>query len=88
MTNSGYNGWSNRATWNVSLWINNDEGMYNLARDYMAERVENKEGIDGSYSGFVKRYGLESEFNGDNIHWLDRSLDHKELDEMMKEMVD
>lgn len=28
-----YNGHKNWNHWNVSLWINNDEGLYNLARD-------------------------------------------------------
>jgi hypothetical protein len=28
-----YNGHRNYDYWNVSLWINNDEGLYNLARD-------------------------------------------------------
>lgn len=33
MTAKTYNGHPNRAQWNVSLWINNDEGLYNMARD-------------------------------------------------------
>jgi hypothetical protein len=30
-----YNGHKNWNYWNVSLWINNDEGLYNFARDHV-----------------------------------------------------
>ena len=31
-TETGYNGWKNYETWNVALWVNNDESMYRFAR--------------------------------------------------------
>ena len=33
--NKPYNGHKNYNYWNVSLWINNDEGLYNMARDHV-----------------------------------------------------
>lgn len=33
--NKGYNGWKNYNQWNVALWINNDEGLYQLAQDFI-----------------------------------------------------
>jgi len=32
MTDTTYNGWKNWATWNVALWLGNDEGLYKIAR--------------------------------------------------------
>lgn len=33
-TNAKYNGWHNRATWNVALWLQNDEGLYDIAKGF------------------------------------------------------
>ena len=41
-----YNGWENYETWNVGLWINNDEGLYNLAQQC------------SDYQEFVKEIGV------------------------------
>jgi hypothetical protein len=32
----GYNGWSNYETWNVKLWMDNDEGSYDYWREQTA----------------------------------------------------
>lgn len=34
MTNSTYCGWANYETWLVKLWIDNDQGVYELVNDW------------------------------------------------------
>lgn len=38
-----YNGHRSWNAWNVSLWINNDEGLYRLAQDCLRRRGGNRQ---------------------------------------------
>ena len=76
-----YNGWENRSTWNVALWIDNDESMYNSAVSFM-----NKYKGKTPYRSFIKSQYLYAEKTPDNIKWYSNRLDFKTLNEMMNEL--
>ena len=82
-----YNGWKNYETWNVSLYINNEYGMYMTALDWVKDRLWNNEAV--SYDDF--RHTLNSLYGDktpDGVYWDDDTLDHEELSEMLLELVD
>ena len=77
-----YNGWKNKATWNVALWIGNDEGLYNSAKEYAnSNPTKNK-----LYMGFVQYAGLAGDRTPDNFKWDGKELDYKALSQMMREL--
>tara|TARA_A100001037_G_scaffold228381_1_gene206435 strand:- start:12 stop:257 length:246 start_codon:yes stop_codon:yes gene_type:complete len=74
MTTETYNGWANYETWNVALWIGNDEGLYNMAR-----RCVDYKQFASNVSEFITQ-------TSDGVSWNDPQLDHEELDEMIDEL--
>jgi hypothetical protein len=78
-----YEGWKNRQTWNVALWLNNTYDIYVAAVRFMEINPKLKR----PYTQFILSAGLESERTDDNIAWLGSRLDHKSLDDMMRELV-
>lgn len=79
---SDYNGWRNWSTWNVSLWIQNDEGLYRAACNFMQTYKGRR-----PYSSFIRYMGMENDRTPDRIKWLSTRLDYKELNEMMFELI-
>jgi hypothetical protein len=84
MENTDYNGWRNQSTWNVSLWINNEEPLYRSAVDFMKNHKESKK----PYSSFIKHMGMQYDKTPDHIKYISGNLDYNALNEMMKELVD
>ena len=80
-----YNGWKNRQTWNVALWIGNDEPLYREAVAYVKRRrAANK---SARYRQFIISAGLVGERTPDGIAWAGTRLDTAALDHMLEELA-
>ncbi len=74
-TDETYNGWTNYETWNVALWLGNDEGMYRLAR--------RKSSYDELIPTLECIYG---QITPDGVRWMDPKINTVEMDEMLAEL--
>jgi len=75
-TNTTFNGWANYETWNVSLWIQNEFYLYQLAQGCR------------SYEQFQALMTDSEQFiTPDGVSWTHPTLDTDELDEMIAEIT-
>ena len=75
MKGETYNGWPNYETWNVMLWMDNEEGAYNLYRELAAKKAARKHYFSGHSARWCCEQAFGSEtpdgvsFNNSRVRW-------------------
>lgn len=81
------NGWANYETWNASLWIGNDEFLYNTAKACVTYCGDDETPWDKFVrcmcAGDIGRY---LKHTGDGVAWNDPKIDADEMNEMLAEL--
>ena len=73
-----FNGWTNYETWNVALWLGNDEGLYEMAKGWAEHGYK-------SLSHMLMEF---SPATPDGDKWDDHSINICEINEMMEELIE
>jgi hypothetical protein len=75
MSTQTFNGWANWETWNVALWIANDESIYHAATDCT------------SYQQLVKMlWECGSKETPDGCRWDDPKIDGLAINAMISDL--
>lgn len=69
------NGWKNYETWNVMLWLGNDESLYRIALNF--------KDYDKLAAYLIENYGAETD---DGVAWDDDLIDRDEVNEFLSEI--
>ena len=79
-----YNGWSNYETWAAKLWMDNEEGAYNLYRD-KAQRYADKKRRFTAASARAVCEAAFGEMTGDGVHFSNSRIEWGRIAEAMRE---
>ena len=75
MTDTTFNGWANWETWNASLWLQNDEFLYSIAR----RACSWQNCID-----VLMLHGITE--TGDGLAYYPPAIDNHEMEEMLDKL--
>jgi len=80
MPQETYNGWANYETWNVALWMQNNQFLYNTA----VACVEYVSDDETPYQKFIRNmHNVDKLTTNDGVRWDDQKINHDEINEMM-----
>ena len=72
-TKKTYNGWADWTTWNCALWIQNDEGLYNIARS-----------VDSYFDFIIEMQEFDMLQTPDGASWT--MADYDEMSDLINEL--
>ena len=73
--NNTYNGWKNYETWNVSLWLQNDEELYSVTQQ-----------APSYYELLITLQNNGIDETPDGVDYEHDALDYDRLNELVKEI--
>jgi hypothetical protein len=53
---NGYNGWMNRNTWAINLWMTNDPGIEDMINEWIDDQYEDKETVTAALASFIQDF--------------------------------
>jgi hypothetical protein len=79
------NGYANYETWNVALWIQNEEPMYRVALAYVeqARRFGQRISYDALIPALEYRFG---QMTKDGTRWMDGRINTDEMDAVLADL--
>lgn len=87
MNSTEYNGWKNRATWNIALWLDNDEALYAMMHDFANTTAERNGRHLVTYSRMIQECGLIGKKTPDGFKFDGKKLDRKALTEVVRDCI-
>lgn len=84
MSNLLYNGWKNRTTWNIMLWLDNDEPSYRCYRARVQGLKESNLELTADRAKAIALQALGNQ-TPDGCKLTDKSVDWKAIAEAMAE---
>lgn len=82
METTTYNGWTNYETWNIWLWLNNDEMQYGLLIEFLSKNPT------ASYQELISWLELTDKKTPDGVAYISHKIDRSEIEEAMRETAD
>ena len=78
-----YNGYKNRQTWNVALYIGNDYHLYVAAKEYV-KRVGKRH---ATYDGLLLSLGFgPRDWTPDGVWWVDKRISRLEMRHFLQDL--